>query len=121
MASAGLAAVVHLVGDHDHRHAAAAQLARQLGVAGAQAGARVHHEHRQVGLLERGERLAPDLLGHLVLPREVHAAGVDEREADPVPVRVDLLAVAGHARVLVHDGARVPDSRFTSVDLPTFG
>ena len=76
---------------------------RQLGVAGTQARAGVHHEQREVRALERDQRLAPDLLGHLVLAREVHAAGVHQREADSVPVGVDLLAVARHAGVLVHD------------------
>jgi hypothetical protein len=100
----GLAGVVDLVGRHDHRHVAAAQLARELGVPRAQPGAGVHDQHRDVGFVQRDQRLAADLLRHLVLAREVHAAGVDEREADPVPVRLDLLAVARHARLLVHDG-----------------
>ena len=100
----GLAGVVDLVRRHDHGHAATAQLSRELGVARAQPGARVHDEQREVGVLERRQRLAADLLGHLVLAGEVHAARVDQREADSVPVGVDLLAVARDARLLVHHG-----------------
>jgi hypothetical protein len=102
-----LARVVHLVGGHDHGHAAPAQLTRELRVARPQPGTSVDHEHGKIGLLDRDQRLAADLLGHLVLTREVDAAGVDQREVQPVPVRVDLLAVARDAGLLVHDrGAR---------------
>ena len=52
---------------------------------------------------------------------DVDAAGVDQREGAAVPVRLDLLAVAGHTRLPWTTASRVPVRRLTSVDLPTFG
>ena len=49
-------------------------------------------------------RLVADRARDRVGVGEVHAAGVDEREAAAVPVRRQLLAVARDARALVHDG-----------------
>ena len=56
-----------------------------------------------------GARLVADRAGQRVLVLEVDAAGVDQREAAPVPLAVELLAVARDPRALVHDrlaGAR---------------
>ena len=102
----GLPEVVDLVGHHQHRQRAAAQLRGQLGVAGPQPGARVHHQHAQVGVGERGARLVAHRLRQDVVVGDVHAAGVDERELHAVPVGVDLLAVARDARP-----ARAPPPR----------
>ena len=79
--------VVDLVGGDERPGLAAAQLARQLGVAGPQPGAGVDDQHRDVGLGHRRPRLALDVAGQLVLVGEVDAAGVDERRsATPVPL-----------------------------------
>ena len=55
------------------------------------------------GVGQRGARLVLDRDGERVLVVEVDAAGVDQRERAPVPVRLELLAVARDARALVHD------------------
>ena len=48
-------------------------------------------------------RLELDRAREAVALLEVDAAGVDQQEAAPVPLRLDLLAVARHAGLLVHD------------------
>ena len=94
---------------------------RQIGVTRTQAGTGVHHEQRQVRALERHQRLAANLLGHLVLAREVNAAGVHEREADVVQSASISLRSRVTPASSCTTASRVPESRFTSVDLPTFG
>ena len=72
-------------------------------VAGAHAGAGVDDEQRDLGVGQRGARLVLDRDRQRILVLEVHAAGVDQREAAPVPVGRELLAVARDAGALVHD------------------
>ena len=61
-------------------------------------GARVDDEQRDLGVGERRARLVLDRDGERVLVVEVDAAGVDQRERAPVPLGVELLAVARDAR-----------------------
>ena len=61
-------------------------------------GARVDDEQRDLGVGERRARLVLDRDGERVLVVEVDAAGVDQRERAPVPVGLELLAVARDAR-----------------------
>ena len=86
----GLQALVHLVGGHYDRHRTPAQLGRQLGVARAQAGARVDHQQRQVGLGDRRAGLAAHGLRHVARLLLVDPAGVDQSETHAVPVRLHL-------------------------------
>ena len=94
---------VDLVRGDDHGQRRAAQQLRQLLVAGAHARARVDHEHGDVGFGEPRLRLLADRAGERVLVLEVDAAGVDQLEAAPVPLAVEVLAVARHPGLLVHD------------------
>ena len=112
---------VDLVGGHHHGHVAAAQDVGHLLVAGPQPRAGVDHEQGDLGVGQRGARLVLDGDGQRVLVVEVHAARVDQRERAPVPVRLELLAVARDARALVHDRLARLVRRLTSEDLPTFG
>ena len=89
---------VDLVRGDDDRHVAAAQDVGDLLVAGAHAGARVDDEQRDLRVGQRGARLVLDRDRQRIGVVEVHAAGVDQREAAPVPVRGELLAVARDAR-----------------------
>ena len=89
---------------HEHDgHVAPAQEVGDLLVARPHAGARVDDEHRHLRVGQRGARLVLDRDGERVLVVEVHAAGVDQRERAPVPVGLELLAVARDPRPLVHD------------------
>ena len=81
-----VARLVDLVGGDDDGQPAAAQDVRDLLVAGAHARARVDDEQRDLGVGERLARLVLDRDGQRVLVAEVDAAGVDQREAAPVPV-----------------------------------
>ena len=56
-----------------------------------------------VGVGEAGLRLLADRPGERVVVGEVDAAGVDQRERAPVPLALELLAVARDPRPLVHD------------------
>ena len=103
-ASGDVADAVDLVRGHDDRLVPAAQQVGELLVAGPAPRARVDDEHRDVGVVERGLGLLADRAGERVDVGVVDAAGVDEREAAPVPLRGDLVAVAGDPRALVHDG-----------------
>ena len=94
---------VDLVRDEHDGHVAAAQEVGDLLVARPHAGTRVDDEHRDLRVGQRGARLVLDRDGERVLVVEVHAAGVDQRERAPVPVGLELLAVARDARALVHD------------------
>ena len=94
---------VDLVGGDDDRQVAAAQDVGDLLVARAQAGAGVDHEQRDLRVGQRGARLVLDRDRQRIVVVEVHAAGVDQREAAPVPVGRELLAVARDPGALVHD------------------
>ena len=98
------ALAVGLVGDEQHRDLLATEDLGDLEVAGHHAGLGVDDEERHVGLGEGGARLLRDLLGHHRLAAEVDAARVDEAEGLAVPLDVDVLAVARHARFGVHHG-----------------
>ena len=76
----------------------AAQQVGHLLVAGAHAGARVDDQHRDLRVGERRARLLRIEPRQLVAVLEVDAAGVDQREAAPVPLARELLAVARDAR-----------------------
>ena len=81
----------------------APQQVGDLVLARARAGARVDDQQRHVGVGEPGLRLLADRAGERVLVGEVDAAGVDQRERAPVPLAVELLAVARDPGALVHD------------------
>ena len=95
---------VDLVGGHQHRQRGAAQQLGHLLIAGAQAGPGVNDEHRRVGVGQRGAGLVLDLARQRVVVLQVDAAGVDQRQHAPVPLRAQLLAVTRDAGPLVHDG-----------------
>src|SRR5690606_14696494 len=67
-------------------------------------GAGVEDQHDRVRGGDRLASLPLDLAGERVLGGEVDAAGVHEVEADPVPLALDRLAVAGHPGLVVDDG-----------------
>ena len=111
---------VDLVCGHDHRHVAAAQLARQLGVARAQPGARVdgQHDHRRLG----------DRLARLGLNRRASASRPPGRRRRCRPAErrpFHSASISLRSRVTPAcswtTASRLPDRRLTSVDLPTFG
>ena len=94
---------VDLVGGDEHRDARAAQQVGKLLVAGAHAGLRVDDEQRDGRVGDPGAGLIADRAGQWVDVLEVDAAGVDEREAAPVPLAGKLLAIARDAGAFVHD------------------
>ena len=94
---------VALVRRDQGRLARAAQQVGDLIVAGAAAGARVDDEHCHIGVGEADARLLADRSGERILIGKVDAAGVDQRECTPVPLAVELFAVARDPRPLVHD------------------
>ncbi len=98
-----VAGPVGFVDDDEHRRLAAAQRLRQLGVAGAQAGAAVDDEQDRVGLGHPDPRLALHVGRQLALVGEVDAAGVEQLEGDAVPLTGDALAIAGDSRLGVGD------------------
>ena len=104
----GLGRGVDLVGRHHHRHRPAAQLAGELGVAGAQPRPGVDHQQRELGLRQRRPGLAADRLGQVARLGRVHAAGVHQRKDAAVPVGLDLLAIPGDPRLLVDHGLAAP-------------
>ncbi len=94
---------VDLVG---HQEAALVPLAQVLGdhlVGGGQAGAGIDQEQHGIGLLDGLQRL----LGHFRIDALFvagDAAGIDDDEFLALPLGLAVLAVAGQARVLRHDG-----------------
>src|SRR4051794_10411192 len=92
-----VADVVDLVGGEDDRLGPAAQEVGELLVPGPGAGARVDDQDGDLGVVERRLGLLADRAGHRVVVEHVHAAGVDQREAAPVPLGRDLVAVARDA------------------------
>ena len=104
-----LADAVALVRRDDRRQRRAAQQIGHLLIARAHAGAGVDDEHRDLRFGQPGAGLVANRAGERVLILEVDAAGVDQREEAPVPLALELLAVARDPRALVHDrlaGAR---------------
>ena len=93
-----VARVVDLVGDDDHGLGRCTQQRRDLGVAGTKPSAGVDHVQDHVGVGDRLAGLMLDGARERVLGGEVHPAGVDQRDRKAVPLRIDLLAIAGHAR-----------------------
>ena len=98
-----LARVVDLVREHDHRLLRGPQGDRQLLVARRDPVPGVDDEEDEVGLRDRRARLLRDLGAERVGGEVVDAARVDQEEVLAVPVREQLLAVAGDAGRLVHD------------------
>ena len=94
---------VDLVGGDDHRDRDLAQQVGHVEVARADTGPGVDHQHGDVGFGQRLTRLLLDLPGQVVALIQVDTAGVDQRQGTPVPLGVELLAVACDARKLVHD------------------
>ena len=82
---------------------------------------RVHHEQGEIGLGQGGAGLRPDRLAHLVLVREVDPAGVHERERRPFQSASTSLRSRVTPDCSCTTVSRVPERRFTSVDLPTLG
>ena len=98
-AEVGISGPVGLVGDDHDRGIAAAQGLCQLGVTGAQPGARVDDHHHRVRLGDREPRLALHVAGQLGLIVEIDPPGVHKLKGDPVPLAGKALAVAGDARL----------------------
>ena len=96
--------VVHLVGDDDHRLRGSTEQCRHLGVAGPQPRLGIDDMEDRVGVGDRLTGLMLDGPRQRVLGRQVDAAGIDQYQRDPVPLGLDLLAVAGHPRLGVRDG-----------------
>ena len=94
---------VALVGRDDARQRRAAQQVGELLVPGPHPGACIDDEHRDLRFGEPGACLIADRAREGVLVLEVHTAGVDQREGAPVPLALDLVAVAGDPGALVHD------------------
>ena len=100
--------VVDLVGQHQDRLITAPEELRDPGVLLGDAGRHVGDEQHDVGLVHGPLALTAHLLvehgaaGH-------PTAGVDEAELGPLPLGVDLLAVAGDARLLLDDRGPVAD------------
>src|SRR5208283_3155168 len=82
-----------------------------LLVTGPHTGAGVDDQHGDPRIGQPRARLLTDRAGERVLVLEVHPAGVDQLELAPVPLAVELLAVARDPRALVHD--RLARSRET--------
>ena len=68
----------------------------------------VHYEQDHVGLLDGAARLGRDQFVELLAPG-LPPSSVDQGEVAPGPVGLEDLAVAGHTRVLLHDGLATPD------------
>ena len=99
-----LRGVVDLVRDQQDGFARAAKDVGDLLVPGRHARARVDHEEHEVGRAHGLLRLRCDGLRHRRLVGDVDTARVDEKEPPSVPLADQLLAIARHARCLVHDG-----------------
>ncbi len=100
---------VDLVGDDDHGQIRPAQDLGDLGVALAQPGAGIEHDRDRVGVGDRHAGLVLDGARQRVLGGEVNPAGVDQVEAHAVPLALERLAVARHARLLVDDRLAAAD------------
>ena len=103
------AGVVDLVGDDEHR---AATLAEQLGdvrVLLGDADDGVDDEQRDVGVAGSAFSLWRETFWSRSSPPREPAAGVDELERVAVPLRVDLLAVAGDPGALLDDRLAASD------------
>ena len=100
---------VHLVGEHEDPAGKPRQhRARQLLVERRQPLDGVGHEQDDVGVGKRGGGLVADLDRHRVVGEQIEAAGVDDREGHPVPLRDGVLAVAGDPGLVVDDGLAPP-------------
>ncbi len=98
------ARIVQLVGHEQHRHARAPQAVGQLQIGRARRGLRVDQEDDEIGLRDGELGLAHDLALEGAVVARIHAAGVDQRELVAAPLHDELLAVAGDARLGMHDG-----------------
>ena len=94
--------VVDLVGDEHDGDAPTAQHLGDLEIVGQRAGAAVDHEEHDVGRVDGQLDLLADVPGERRLLRGVVAAGVDHAHQAAFPLDLDVLAVASHARRLVH-------------------
>ena len=97
-----LGEAVALVGRDDRRQRRAAQLLGQLFIAGPHPGAGIDDEHGHLRVGEPGARLLADRAGQRIPVLEVHPARVDQLELAPVPLAVQLSAIARDPGALVH-------------------
>ena len=96
--------VVDLVRDHQHRLVRLSQNLCDLFVTGGNPRLRIHDEEDEVGFGHGFACLVRDRARDRRRVGDVDAARVDEEEALAAPLADQLLAVARHARRLVHDG-----------------
>ena len=96
--------IVDLVHEDDHGLGRRTEDRGDLLVARRHTCPGVDDEQDEVGLLDGSARLRRDVPPEGAGVRLVDAPRVDQAERDAVPVAQQLLAVARHARRLVHDG-----------------
>ena len=93
-----------LVGHENDGVALTPQNLGNLKVTGHHTRLRVDDEQRHIGLCQRGPRLIRDLFRHQRLATKINSARVHEAEALAVPLDIDVLAIARHAGLGMHDG-----------------
>lgn len=98
-------AIVYLVGHEQDGHACAAQDLCHILVPVRDARLVVHHEEHQVGLVRGYAHLLADGVLEDVVRLDDPASCIDKRKLAPVPETFAILAVAGGACRLAHDGA----------------
>ena len=95
--------VVDLVDRQHHRTVAVTQQAGDAGIFFGDAHRRVDHHHHDLGVADGALTLTRHLLVERVAPWQP-STGVDDRERDTPPRRLELLAVTRDARTLLDDG-----------------
>ena len=103
---------VHLVDGDQDRFAAVAQARGGFAVQRHDALLDVHHQDDDIGRLDGEfdlfERRLDDDIVRLLAAQQADAAGIHQRERPPAPFHLGRDAVAGDARLIVHDGDAPP-------------
>src|SRR5262249_22918455 len=104
-----LGGVVDLVGNEHHRLVGFAQQACDLLIERGRAGARVHEEGDQIGVLDRGQHLATHALDERLRGPGIEPAGVDDGRLPALEVNLAVQTIARHARYVAHEGLPATD------------
>ena len=120
-----LLGAVGLVGGKDDGGLRAAQDVGHLLVEVGDAVLDIDHEEHHVGFLDGDEHLLADLLLEDVVGVDHPAAGIDDGELASAPFALAVLAVAGGARFLGHNGMTcfrqpVKQGRFAHIGPPNY-
>src|SRR5207302_10010431 len=98
---------IYFVHDQQHRLAAANEQSREVNVRCGQLSAAVHHHSDNCRFFESNSRLSVNLCGDRLCIIGKDAAGIDNLNLTPIPMRLPIETVSRDARFITDNGAPI--------------